>query len=138
MTLKQSVKKLRNDKLFQKIYNKWKKRRSRYEDKISLEDARKEALLEYYSLREMIKSVKPNLNPDDYDNFVNNELVLISKRREEETIQKDFYVVVAGKSMLNSRWQRLKQIQSEKGTSPTITPDKQLQLYLLSLFKDNK
>ena len=122
MTLKQVVKRLRKDMVFQRIYAKHKKRHSRHEDTITLEDARKGALLEFYTLKEQIKYEQ---KPPEHS------------EREEKP---DFYVVINGKSMLNSEWRRLIQEQKRVGDTkvfPSRHPDSYVYVYLKSLFKND-
>jgi len=120
MSFKQAIKKLRGIPLWDLIYNKWKMKRHRSNDEISLEQCRREALLEYYRTKEQIKYEQ---RPSEHSEM------------EKEP---DYYVVINGRSMLNSTWQRMKQIQREKGTSPSTHPDEELRLYLLSLFRDEE
>jgi len=120
MSFKLAIKKLRGIPLWDRIYGRWKMKRHRSNDEISLEECRREALLEYYRTKEAIKYEQ---RPSEHSEM------------EKEP---DYYVVVNGRTMLNSQWQRMKQIQREKGVSPSMHPDEELRLYLLSHFREDK
>jgi len=122
MTLKQVVKRLRGKPLWDRIYRKWLQRRHRNEEKISLEDARKEALLEYYTLKEAIKYEQ---KPPEH----------------EEPEEEDYYVMVGGKPMLNSKWKELMRTQRDlANTDLTPSPNWELRHihYLKNLFREDK
>jgi hypothetical protein len=119
MTIEDTIKKLRNDRIWNLVYNKWKKRRSRNKEKLSLRRCREKALIEYYTLKEQVK----------YDN-----------KTPENIEPLDYYVMVGGKPMLNSEWQKLIQLQKELGdTKINPSPNWELQSihYLKSLFRDD-
>ena len=131
MSLEEQIKKLRGRSLFETIYNRHKQRRHRNKS-ISLQRVRELTLSEYYLIRQQLKI----LGKED--------ITACSEERPttipDATINKeeDYYIVVGGKSMLNSTWRRMIEKQREAGTSPTPSPDQQLQRYLLSLFKNDK
>jgi hypothetical protein len=118
-TLKEQVKKLRDNPLFTRIYNKHKKRRQRNPE-ISLERTQLNALKEFLeTLRQMEQGLEP-LN--------------------DEEIVNDYYIVINGKSMLNSEWKRLIELQRQLGdTSLNPSPlwENRSVRYLKNLFRDD-
>lgn len=118
MDLKTQVDKLRSNPLFSKIYAKHRQRRVRSKCKISLERTQLNALKEYVSLLRTYEQEAPNI---------------------KETLDNDYYVLINGKSRLNSEWQRLKQTQREMGDTK-INPSPNWELrhihYLKNLFRD--
>jgi hypothetical protein len=119
MDLKQQVDKLRQNPLFSKIYAKHRQRRVRSKGKISLERTQLNALKEFLQTFEQETTNTKTLETDN-----------------------DYYILVAGKSMLNSEWKRLIQTQKELG-DVLVNPSPNWELrhihYLKSLFrKDEK
>jgi len=132
--------------IFKRIYKKWQKRRQRGNFNGSvLETARRE----YYQTVDSVEMVKPkDTRRESQSNF--NVLGF----KDGKTFKKDFkdrvieqikeeppedpIIKVAGTSMRESKWKELMQIQREKGTAPTLSPDQQLTKYLLSLFRDEE
>jgi len=123
------------DPLFRKIYRKIQRRK--YRKKLNI-NILQQALTEYYQTQDSVKLVSGKYTPTPTNNL--KEKILPEKVEEDKppVEVEDPIVNVGGTSMLNSKWQELKQIQREAGTAPTATPDERLRRYLLSHFKDDK
>ena len=119
------------DPLFRKIYRKIQRRK--YRKKLNI-NILQQALTEYYQTQDSVKLVSGKYTPTPTNNLNRN----VTTEKVEEEPPEDPIISVCGTSMLNSKWQELKQIQREAGTAPTATPDERLRRYLLSHFKDDK
>lgn len=119
MSLEQQIKKLRGNIIFERCYNKHKKRRQR-DKTISLEKCRLDTIKEYLQILKTYEDNKPNME-------------------EIEKVQ-DYYVMINGVSMLDSEWKRLVAEQQRCGDTkvfPSRHPDSYAYVILKSLFKDN-
>jgi len=122
MTLEQQIKALRGNSTFETIYNKYKQKRHR-DKSISLRRCRELALSEYYLLLQRLKT-EGNVSAP-----------------EETELEEDYYVMVGGKSMLNSEWKRLLAEQKRCGDTkvfPSRDPESYGTEYLKSLFRNDK
>jgi len=119
MSLETQIKKLRGNIIFERCYNKHKKRRNR-DKSISLEKCRLNAIKEYVELLQKYETEAPNI--------------------EEIEKERDYYIMIGGVSMLNSKWKELIQTQKELGDTK-INPsprweDRSIR-YLKSLFHNS-
>ena len=115
--IKDEILKLKNNDVFKKIYSKWRMRRFR-DPTLTLEMIQRASLMEY---EEHLKYNTPYTTPTS------------------EPEPNEYYVVVNGKSMLNSTWRKMIETQKIKGvTEPEQRDDDPIRDYLLSLFRDEE
>jgi len=115
--IKSEILKLKHNDIFKKIYSKWRMRRFR-DKTLTLEMIQRGALWEY---GELMKQQNTQQTNDEDPN--------------------DYYVMVHGKSMLNSEWKKLMELQRVKAdTSINPSPDWELQTvhYLQKMFQGDK
>jgi len=116
--LEQQIKKLRGNIIFERVYNKHKQRRHRNPEKYTLQQTRLNAIREYLQILKDYEDSKPQI---------------------KEPSEKDFWVMVGGVSMRNSKYKELIAEQARCGNVqefPSRNPESYGYAILKSLFKD--